>query len=60
MKAPLKPDAKLVKKRHYRLNPKYKEKVKIEFDKMIAARIIELVEESKWVTPMVVQKKKTQ
>ena len=43
----------------YRLNPKYKEKVRMELDKMLAARIIEPVEESEWVSPMVVQEKKT-
>jgi hypothetical protein len=32
MKIPLKPDARLVKQRPYKLNPKYKEKVKIELD----------------------------
>lgn len=58
MKIPLKPNAKPVKQRLYRLNPKYKAKVKEELDKMIAARIIELVEESDWVSPMVVQDKK--
>jgi len=54
MKIPLKSNAKPIKQISYRLNPKYKEKVKIELDKMIAARIIELVEESEWVSPMVV------
>lgn len=60
MKIPLKPDAKPVKQRPYRLNPKYKEKLKIELDKMIAVGIIEPVEELEWVSPMVVQEKKTQ
>jgi len=46
MKITLKPDAKPVKQRPYHLNPKYKEKVHIELDKMLTARIIELVEES--------------
>ena len=54
IKIPLKPDAKPVKQRPYRLNPKYKEKVRIELDKMLAVGIIELVEESEWVSPMVV------
>jgi hypothetical protein len=44
MRIPLKPEVKLVKQRPYRLNPKYKEKVKIELDRMLEARIIELVE----------------
>ena len=53
-KIPLKPDAKPVKQRPYRLNPKYKEKFLMELDKMLAARIIEPVEESEWVSPIVV------
>lgn len=54
MKITLKPKAKPVKKRPYRLNPKYKEKVSVELHKMLVARIIELVEEFDWVSPMVV------
>ena len=50
----MKEDARPVKQRPYRLNARYKEKVKDEIDKMLAARIIEPVEESKWVSPMVV------
>jgi hypothetical protein len=37
MKIPLKPYAKLVRQRPYRLNPKYKEKVKVEIDRMLEA-----------------------
>ena len=59
MRIPLKEDAKPVKQRPYRLNPRYKEKVKDEIDKMFIAGIIEPVEESEWVSPMVVQEKKT-
>jgi hypothetical protein len=58
MRIPLKLDVKPVKKRPYRLNPKYKEKVKIELDRMLEAGIIEPVEESEWINPMVVQDKK--
>jgi hypothetical protein len=54
MRIPLKPDVKLVNKRPYRLNPKYKEKVKIELDRMLEAGIIEHVKESEWIIPMVV------
>ena len=54
MKITLKPDANPVKKRPYRLNPKYKTKVHKELDKMLAAGIIEPVKESDWVSPMVV------
>ena len=41
------------------MNPRYKERVKAEIDWMLDARIIELVEESEWISPMVVQDKKT-
>ena len=58
MKITLKLDVKPIKQRLYRLNPKYKEKVHLELDKMLAEGIIELVEESDWVSPMVVQEKK--
>jgi hypothetical protein len=37
----------------------YKEKVKVEIDMMFDAGIIEPVEESEWISPMVVQDKKT-
>jgi hypothetical protein len=59
MKIPLKLYARPVKQRPYRLNPKYKEKVKIELDRMSEAGIIEPIEESEWISPMVVQDKKT-
>ena len=37
IKIPLKADVKPVKQRPYRLNPKYKEKVRMELDKMLTA-----------------------
>jgi len=40
------------------LNPIYKKKVKYEINRMLEADIIELVEESEWISPMVVQDKK--
>ena len=43
MKIPLRPDANLVKQRPYRLNPRYKQKVEAELDRMLDARIIEPV-----------------
>lgn len=52
IKIQLKLDAKPIKKRPYRPNPKYK-------DRMLDARIIVAVEESQWISPMVVQPKKT-
>jgi hypothetical protein len=59
MRIPLKPDEKPFKWRTYILNPKYREKVKIELDRILEAGIIEPVEESEWISPMVVQDKKT-
>jgi len=53
----LKPNAKPVKQRPYRLNLKYKEKVSLEIDKMLVAGIIEPIEESDWVSPMIIQEK---
>lgn len=47
MKIPLKPYAKPIKQQPYRLNPRYKEKVKVELtDKIIEDGIIEPMEES--------------
>ena len=58
MKIPLKPDTRPVKQRPYRLNPRYKEKVKEELDRMLEAGIIEPIEESEWIIPIVIQDKK--
>jgi hypothetical protein len=58
MKIPLKPKARCVRQRPYRMNPLYKQKVKAEIDKMLEAGIIEPVEEYEWISPMVVQEKK--
>jgi len=41
------------------MNPKCKEKVRIEIDRMLEAEIIELVEESTWISPMAIQENKT-
>ena len=59
MKIPLKLDAKPVRQRPYRLSPWYKERVKTKLDWMLDAEIIDPVEESEWIIPMVVQDKKT-
>jgi hypothetical protein len=59
MKIPLKPDAKPVRHRPYKLNTKYKGKEKVEIDIMLEAWIIEPNMESEWISPMVVQDKKT-
>lgn len=59
MQIQLKPYAKPVKKRSYRLNPKYKENVKQELEKILSTGIIITVEELEWISPMIVQDKKT-
>ena len=59
MKTPFRPDAKPVKQQPYRLNPRYKEKVKFEVDQILEARLIEAVKESKWIILVVVQEKET-
>jgi hypothetical protein len=59
MKIPLNPRANPLQQRPYRLNLRYKEKVKAEIDMILDVGIIELVEESKRIIPMVVQDKKT-
>jgi hypothetical protein len=58
MKIPLKPEARYVRHRPYRINPINKQKVKAEIDKMLEVGIIEPVEESEWISPMLVQEKK--
>jgi hypothetical protein len=54
MKIPLRSEARPIRQRPYRLNPIYKQKVKAEIDRMLEAGIIEPIEESEWVSPMVV------
>ena len=41
------------------MNPRYKECIKVELEWMMDAGIIKLVEESEWISSMVVQDKKT-
>ena len=55
---PLNSYVKLVKQRTYRLNSIYKHKVKVEIYRMLEAGIIEPVEESEWIRPMMVQYEK--
>ena len=45
IKIPLKANVNPVKQHPYRLNPKYKEKVRVELDKMLTIGIIETVED---------------
>lgn len=58
MKIPLKLDVKPIKQRSCRLNLKYKEKIKEEHDKMLPEGIVEPMEESKWIIPIVIHEKK--
>jgi hypothetical protein len=58
MKIHLKPKARPVRQRPYRLNPIYKQKVKAEIDIMLEAGIIEPIEESEWINPMAVKENK--
>ena len=53
IKIPLKLDVKPVNQHLYRLNPWYKETVKAKLDRMLDTGIIEPVEESEWINPMV-------
>jgi hypothetical protein len=55
MKISLRTEARSTRQRPYRLNPIYKKKVKDEIHKMLEAGIIELIEESEWISPIVVQ-----
>jgi hypothetical protein len=58
MNIPLKLDARPIRQRPYRLNLVYKKKVKEYPNQMMEDGIIEPVEESEWISPMVVQEKK--
>ncbi|KAH9319141.1 hypothetical protein KI387_020910, partial [Taxus chinensis] len=58
MRIKLKDGACLVRKRTYRMNPNMCIRVKEELDKMIASSIIEAMEESEWISPMVINIKK--
>ena len=56
---PLKEGVKPIKQHPCILNARYKEKVRQDLDKMITTGIIEPIEESEWIIPMVAQDKKT-
>jgi hypothetical protein len=58
MKILLKRKSRHIRNRPYRLNLIYKEKVKTKIDKMLEVGVIEPVEESEWINPMVVKEKK--
>jgi hypothetical protein len=58
MKIPLKPEARPIRKRPYRLNLVYKKKVKARIDQMLEAGIVEPLEEFEWISPMVFKENK--
>jgi hypothetical protein len=58
MNIPLKLDSRPIRKRPYRLNPMYKQKVKEKIVKMLEVSVIEPVEESEWIIHMVVKETK--
>jgi hypothetical protein len=58
MNIPLIPEARAVGHRPYRLNPIYKQKVKVKINRILESGIIEPMEESESISPMVVQEKK--
>lgn len=59
MKIALKPHAKPINKRPYRLNPRVKQTVKAEIEKIFTTGLIFPVEQSDWISPIVIQDKKT-
>ena len=58
MRIPLKPEAQPVKKRPYRLNLKYKERMKQQLDQLLQQGLIEPIDEAEWASPLVIQPKK--
>ena len=58
MRIILNPNTRPVKHRPYRLNPRVKEKVKAEIEKMLKEGLIFPVDEVEWVSPIVIQNKK--
>jgi hypothetical protein len=58
MNIELKLGAKPVRHKPYHLNPRVKEKVKKEIDKMLASRLIFAIEEAEWVSSIVIQRMK--
>jgi hypothetical protein len=58
IKIELKLGSKPVRHRPYHLNPRLKEKVKKDIDKMLEACLIFVLEEAEWASPIVIQRKK--
>ncbi len=57
-KIELLPNAKPIRAKQGRWNPRYTIMVKEKFDKLLEARFIKLVETTEWVSPMVLALKK--
>jgi hypothetical protein len=58
MKIELKYDSKPVKNRTYSLNPRVKEKVKRNIDRMLVVGLIFLMDEDECMNPIIIQRKK--
>jgi hypothetical protein len=58
MKIKLNPGSKLIKHMSYQLNPRVKEKVKKEIDRMLATGLIFPVDEDEWIIFIVIHTKK--
>jgi hypothetical protein len=58
MRIYLKLDVKRLKQRLYQLNLVYKQKVKVEIDRMLEVGIIEPIMELEWINMMVTQENK--
>jgi len=58
MNIPFKWEVRPIKKGSYRLNIKYKERVKYQLDQLLQQGLIELIQEDEWASPLVIQSKK--
>ena len=58
MRIELKPESRPVKHRPYHRNPRNKEKVKKDIDRMLAARLFFPVDKAEWINPIIIQTKK--
>jgi hypothetical protein len=58
MKKDLNPDSRPIKHMTCHLNPRVKEKVKKEIDRMLGVGLIFLVDKSKWITHIIIQTNK--
>ena len=51
-------NAKAVRQKPYRINPKYAKMVKVELENLLEAGFIRLVENTEWVSPITLASKK--